>query len=363
MKQFGVGVVGANPDRGWASRSHIPAILASDGFRLAAVATTSPQSATAAQERFGAGAAYTDVASLVNDPAVDLVLVSVRASGHAGPILRAIEAGKDVVSDWPLAESVVQARELTRRAQSATVRHFVALQGRFAPAVERARQSIAAGAIGDPSSVTVYSSRAKGSGAPVPAWTAYTYDSAEGAGLVEVLGGHTLDILQHVLGPIVALRGSSHIRRRQQTIAETDETVDVTSPDLLVAVAEFAGGAVATIQLHDGEASTPRSRIEIMGSSGDLAIVSSTDSDPRAAQLQITGLELDLAGDWPDVWHRVDTSSGSHLSVEVRNTSRLYEAIYADLTTGSSSAPTFDTALQVHELLAAIESPARRDRR
>jgi predicted dehydrogenase len=48
----GVGIVGANPERGWAARAHVPAIHASGEFRLVAVATTRAESAALARERF-----------------------------------------------------------------------------------------------------------------------------------------------------------------------------------------------------------------------------------------------------------------------------------------------------------------------
>jgi len=55
-----VGVVGANPNRGWARDSHIPALRSLENVPLAAVATTSRASADAAAEAIGVGAGYDD---------------------------------------------------------------------------------------------------------------------------------------------------------------------------------------------------------------------------------------------------------------------------------------------------------------
>ena len=69
--RIGVGIVGANPDRGWAARAHVPAIDASPHFTLTAVATTHTQSAQAARDRFAARHAFTDAVSLARHPDVD----------------------------------------------------------------------------------------------------------------------------------------------------------------------------------------------------------------------------------------------------------------------------------------------------
>ncbi len=69
----------------------------------------------------------------------------------------------------------------------------------------------------------------------------------------------------------------------------------MTSPDHLLATAELDKGAVVSIYLHDGESSRPRTRDEITGTDGDLAMVSAPEPDPWAAQLQIQP-ELALPG-------------------------------------------------------------------
>ncbi|MSQ24656.1 MAG: gfo/Idh/MocA family oxidoreductase, partial [Chloroflexi bacterium] len=63
-----LGVVGANPTVGWASRTHLPALLALPEYELTAVCTTKQESAEAAAQKYDAHKAYWNFRDLVNDP-------------------------------------------------------------------------------------------------------------------------------------------------------------------------------------------------------------------------------------------------------------------------------------------------------
>jgi predicted dehydrogenase len=82
-----VGVIGANPNRGWAKDSHIPALRSLENVQLAAVATTSRASADAAAAAFGVRAAYDDPRALITASDIDIVSVCVRVPYHRDPVL------------------------------------------------------------------------------------------------------------------------------------------------------------------------------------------------------------------------------------------------------------------------------------
>ncbi len=351
--QFGVGIIGASPDRGWAGRAHVPAIQASPHFALTAVATTRTESAEAARHRFGATHAFTDPASLAAHPDVDLVVVTVKVPAHVDLVRTALDAGKHVYCEWPLTPTAAEAAELAAAAEQAGVHAVVGLQARFAPAVEQARRLIADGAIGTVLSATLYSSRSKGSARDVPAWTAYTYDRAVGAGLVEVLGGHALDLLQHLLGPVRELAARTAVRSPEHRVAETGEPIRVTSPDHFLATTKLVGGAVASIHLHDAEAALPRTRLEIAGTAGDLALVSAAERDPWAAQLQIGRLELHVSHPGDGAWRELppDGATATALPTAAGNVARLYGQLARDLRDGGHEVPDFATAHALHALV------------
>ncbi|MFB9925853.1 Gfo/Idh/MocA family protein [Amycolatopsis halotolerans] len=349
-KPIGVGILGANPDRGWAGRAHIPAIAASPDFSLAAVATTRTRSAEEARTRFGARHAFTDARSLAEHPDVDLVVVTVKVPAHVELVTAALEAGKHVYCEWPLTTTAAEAVALAAAGERAGVHTAVGLQARFSPTVRRARGMIAE--IGAVQSATVYSSRSKGNTRDVPGWTAYTYDRRTGAGLVEVLGGHTLDLVQYLLGPIRELTARTAIRNGSHRVAETGEPIDVTAPDHFLAHAELDGGAVVSVHLHDGEAAVPRTRIEIVGAEGNLALTSVVETDPWAAQLQIGRLELRSSRPESPEWTVVPVSEASGLPIQAANVGRVYEQLAADLRDGTHTVPDFGVASGLHALIA-----------
>jgi predicted dehydrogenase len=83
-RKIRVGIVGANPSRGFASIAHIPALQALPDFEISAVCTSRQDSADAAAKHYGVPLAFCDAEKLAQDPNVDLVTVSVKVPDHAG---------------------------------------------------------------------------------------------------------------------------------------------------------------------------------------------------------------------------------------------------------------------------------------
>src|SRR5713226_4774814 len=120
-----LGVVGANPNVAWASRTHLPALLALPEFELAAVCTTQRESAEAAAAKYEARHAYWNYRDLVADPEVDVVDVCVRVPYHHEIVMAALEAGKHVYCEWPLGANVAQAVEIAELAAKRRVHTMV----------------------------------------------------------------------------------------------------------------------------------------------------------------------------------------------------------------------------------------------
>ncbi|MEV6768395.1 Gfo/Idh/MocA family oxidoreductase [Nocardia sp. NPDC051030] len=350
-----VGILGASPERGWAARAHIPALRALPEFELTAVGTSRSESAWEAARLFGAAHAFTDARQLAEHPEVDLVVITVKVPAHAELIRAALAAGKHVYSEWPLTQTTQEAEALAGHAASAGVHHIVGLQARFAPAIEQARRLIAEGYVGEVLSATVYSARGKGAGRRIPAWAAYTLDAGNGAGLLEVAGGHTLDPLEYLLGGIVEVSAELSIRNPHNIIEETGERVPVTSPDQLLLNARLASGAVVSAHIHDAKLANGRTRIEISGTEGDLAIISDGPLAPGGIQmcdLRLLGAQ-GPGGLWRDITE-ADHHPAQQLPGEARNVARLYRRVAEDIRTGQHTAPSFQRGLHMHRLLDTI---------
>jgi predicted dehydrogenase len=100
-----VGIIGANPDRGWAMQAHIPALKSlSDDFEITALSTSRSVSAAAAGKLFGVPLAFDNHHDLVNSAAVDVVAITVKVPYHfelAADALTAGKAGWRKLSVWP----------------------------------------------------------------------------------------------------------------------------------------------------------------------------------------------------------------------------------------------------------------------
>src|SRR5947209_11383415 len=181
-----VGIVGASPNRGFASIAHIPALHALPEFEISAVCTTRQDSAEAAAKHYGVPLAFCDAEKLAQDPNVDLVTVSVKVPDHYMPVMAAIEAGKHVYCEWPLGRNTDEAAQMLAAAERRGVRHAVGLQGQVSPAINYAKDLIAEGYVGRVLSATMIGC--------APNWgptidRGYQADSANGANLLTITGG------------------------------------------------------------------------------------------------------------------------------------------------------------------------------
>ncbi|MBL1094681.1 MULTISPECIES: Gfo/Idh/MocA family protein [Streptomyces] len=362
-KRIRVGVIGAGPDRGWAARAHVPALLALPEYRITAVGTSRPESARAAARQFGAAHAFTDAGQLTGHPEVDLVVITVKVPAHAELVGAALAAGKHVYCEWPLARTSAEAEALATSARAAGVHHALGLQARYAPALAYARELVAEGRIGRVTSATVHAARGKAPGGAIPAWAAYTLDRDNGSGTLEVAGGHTLDALQYVLGDIGELSATLSVQRPVHTIAGTGETVEVTSPDHLLLNATLTSGAVVSAHVHDGKVTDARTRLEISGTEGDLVVVSTGANGPAGIQigeLRLLGTGAPGSGEYAElpIPERYLWASEMDSAAEGFHVAQLYARLARDLRTGARTVPDFDAGLRLHRLLDAIRLSA-----
>ncbi|RMI29980.1 gfo/Idh/MocA family oxidoreductase [Nocardia stercoris] len=338
-------------------RAHVPALHALDDFRITAVGTSRAESAQRARQLFGAAHAFTDPRDLAEHPEVDLVAITVKVPAHAELIRTAVAAGKHVYCEWPLALNATEAESLTELAADAGVRHVTGLQTRYAPAVVRARRLLAEGFVGEPISVTVYGARRLGAGTAVPDWAAYTLDRSTGAGVVEVVGGHTLDVVEHLVGEFTDLSARLAVSHPRATVAETGATVEVTSPNQLLLDAVTARGVLISAHIHDSKVSDGRTRIEISCTAGDLAIVSGANGP---GGISLSELRL-LVSRGDDSWQQLpgdDPLADIPLDTEAGNVARLYAAVAQDVRTGTTTVPTFRDGLRMHRVLDTVRTSA-----
>src|SRR6202047_5236386 len=213
-----VGIVGANPQRGFASIAHIPALQALPEFEITAVCTTRQNSADAAARHFRVPLAFSDPEKLAHHPDIDLVTVSVTVPDHYQPVMAAIGAAKHVYCKWPLGRDTDEALLMLEAAERQGIRHVVGLQGQMSPAINYVKDLVGDGYVGRVLTATMI--------ACAPNWgasidRAYQADRANGANLLTITGGHQIDALCYCLGEFGELTAFVASQRDRIPVQET----------------------------------------------------------------------------------------------------------------------------------------------
>jgi predicted dehydrogenase len=355
-----VGIIGANARYGWGSSAHIPALRAIPEFEITAICTSRPETAAVASKHFGIPLAFSDSKQLIEHPEVDLVSICVRVPYHYQMGMAALNAGKHVFCEWPLAATTEQAQAMSELALRSGVHHMVGLQARGAPVINRVKQLIAEGYIGQVLACSMI--------VTTPNWgsefslsRSYLADRSSGATLLTIPGGHSIDALCYCLGEFEKLSAVVASKRTRVRIVETGETIQMTSPDQVIVAGVLTNGAVASVHIKGGTSNGTGLSFEIHGTDGDL-IVAPKKLGP-AVSVQIS--ELSLRGSQgrkpleelpiPDNcrWVPSAVPPGPPFNV-----AQLFVRMAQGIKQGKHASPGFEAAVQRHRLLDGIEQAA-----
>jgi len=352
-----VGIIGVNPDRGWASTAHIPALDALDRFEFRAASTSSRASADAVGERFGV-ASTPDYNELVARDNLDLVVVTVRAPKHLELVSAALRAGKAVYCEWPLGLSLAEARTMAQLATTQGVGTIIGLQARQSPQVQYARDLVADNWVGEVLSTSIVGIQSTGD--VVDPANAYMMDKTNGANLLTVSVGHSVDMLTHVLGEFDSLSALTAVRRPFVTVAGTSERIAKSAADQVGVVGTLTSGAIASLHIHEGSAGGTGFLWEIQGTEGTLRLTADW-AVPEIFPLTIHGAhgsepitELDVPNSYRHESEAVESLAGT----PAYNVARTYASYATDLDQGTQKTAGFAQAVTRHELIAAIEAAA-----
>jgi predicted dehydrogenase len=375
--KLGVGMVGyafmgAAHSQAWRTAGRffdlplVPAMTAVCGRDEAAV--------TEAAARLGWASTETDWKALLTRDDIDLVDVCTPGDSHAEIAIGALEAGKHVLCEKPLANTVEEAEAMTaaaERAKSNGVRSMVAFNYRRVPAVAFARQLVADGRIGDVRHVRAVYLQDWIVDPEFPLVWRLQKDRA-GSGALGDIGAHIVDLAQYILGD--RLTGVSAITEtfvKERPLSEASsglsasggaERGQVTVDDAALFLGRFTGGAVATFEATRFATGRKNAmRIEVNGSEGSLAFdfesmneLSFYDGAEDAStagfrRILVTESEHPYMASWWPPGHIIGYEhSFTHEVVD------LVQAIAA----GNDPAPSFADGLQVQRVLAAVAESA-----
>jgi predicted dehydrogenase len=161
--------------------------------------------------------------------------------------MKAIEAGKHVYTEKPVAGSVDGALRLARAAKAADITHGVVQDKLFLPGMIKLRRLVGAGFFGRVLSVRLEFGYWVFEGDDIPAQRpSWNYRAEAGGGIVLDMFPHWQYLLTDLFGPLEALyvRATTHVPRRRD---ESGTPYDVTADDACYAVVEFASGAFGSV--------------------------------------------------------------------------------------------------------------------
>ena len=212
-----------------------------------------------------------DVEDLLADPEVEIVLNLTIPAAHGPVALQALEAGKSVYNEKPLALSRDDARRLldTARARGLTV--GCAPDTFMGGGLQTCRHVIDEGLIGEPVAATAFMMGHGPEGwHPDP-----EFFYQPGAGPMFDMGPYYLTTLASFLGPIRRVTGSAQISFPERTITSEPKygtKIKVNTPTHVAGVMDFVSGPVATIVTSFDVWAAQLPRIEIYGSEGSLSV-------------------------------------------------------------------------------------------
>jgi 1,5-anhydro-D-fructose reductase (1,5-anhydro-D-mannitol-forming) len=274
------GLIGTS---GYAERACLPSFAATPSASLRAVVGSEPDRAAAFALRNGVPVAHDDIKSLVDDPEIGAVWIASSSFLHFEHAVAAIDAGKHVLLEKPIALSAEQGWQLVRLAESAGVKVATGYQARYVPAHQRMRDLIAEEAIGRVVAArTLYGMRRVG---PPRTWRGD--QSLARWGVLADIGTHHIDLLRMLLGDIVVASGDTE----HQNGFETE--------DLAVATIRFSTGALASMVVT-GNWFRPTTVVEVVGTEGALvATDTSPDGQGHAEWITLDGTVHDITGETP----------------------------------------------------------------
>jgi predicted dehydrogenase len=222
-----------------------PALKAA-GAQMGSIASSGGVSGAHAAQKFDFEETTTDLDAIFNDASVDAVVIATRHDSHARLAVRAIETGKHVFVEKPLAltHEEIDAIEAARAAaeRGAAPRVMVGFNRRFAPHVVKLRQLLAGCAAPKSMIMTINAGTI-----PPEHWT---QDALAGGGRIIGEGCHFIDLLRHLVGAPI----ESHSSQFMQTATQDTATISL----------RFADGSIGAIHYFaNGHKLFPKERLEV----------------------------------------------------------------------------------------------------
>ncbi len=244
--KIGLAVIGAGT---FAKGILLPSLIDTGAFDMVGVASGRGISAKSVADRYGARVATNDPRELLDDPTVQAVVVATRHDSHARYVVEALERGKHVFVEKPLAITAEQLDQVEAAARASSATLTVGFNRRFAPLV----RDMAAHFEGRVEPMAMLY-RVNAGRIPLKSELAWVHDPAAGGGRIIGEACHFIDTMQFLCGaePVSV-----------QVAAVNPRRADVAHDDIVTFTVHFADGSIGTVHYwSNGDASYPKERFE-----------------------------------------------------------------------------------------------------
>ena len=283
-----VGVIGT----GIGGAVHIPALMHLPDADVVAVCARREDRARQVAATHGIDYATADFREMVRDPRVEAVVVATPPYLHHQMTLAALEAGKHVLCEKPMARNLAEARDMVKMAERMGVVAMVNHEYRFTPARARAKELIDEGYLGEPhaATFTVFrSSLADPHGRPY----GWLMQQDKAGGMLGATGSHHVDALRWWFGEVKSVAGAVATMVKKRRLPGSNGMATVDADDNFSILLRFVNGALGTIHVCATAPGNSGEEIMLAGSEGMLMIhgddrlVGTRRGEPEIAELPI----------------------------------------------------------------------------
>jgi predicted dehydrogenase len=269
---IGIGMIGA----GFARSTQIPGFRACEGARVVAIASGHRENAERVASEFGIEQVANDWREVIARDDVDLVSIVTPPVTHLEMTLFALDAGKAVLCEKPMAMNAEEAAAMHARAREKGLLALIDHELRFLPGRLKAQELLRKREIGNIHHARLLF-RSDSRVSPERKWDWWS-DAASGGGALGAIGSHAIDGFRWLLGAEIShvfCSLATHVAERAD--AKTGEMRRVTTDDEANLILRFEDndlvrGATATISLSVVESGRSEHRLEVFGSKGALRI-------------------------------------------------------------------------------------------
>ncbi len=216
--------------------------------QLVAICGRNEEAVSAAARRYGYAGYYTNWQEMLADDRIKLFDNSSSNDMHAAPTIAAAQAGKHVFCEKPLARTAEESKGMLDAVRKAGVKHMVAFNYRFVPAIRQIKELIDSGKLGQ-----IYHFRA----VYLQEWIMPHYGTPQiwrldqataGSGALGDLGAHIIDLARYLVGEPTTVGAMTRTFIPERPLADGSGMAKVDVDDAFVATVGFANGAVGTLE-------------------------------------------------------------------------------------------------------------------